>query len=817
MTATTERWQPGTESGPEPAAARPTIGLGSLGLAAVAIGMLAAATFRSGAFYPEVALGVAVLAIPLVIGGLRVGDDRRGLLLTLTAGGWCLWWLARAIGDGSAKPFLPFGASVLGFLAAFLAVRPLAAASRSVAARAFVAIGSVSALIGIVGVITHWSAVATVNHGSWRAATTLTYANAAGLLAAMTLLVALGIDGPRWLRNLGVEICVAGLIASQSVAAVVAVLAGAPLVPLAQWRVHRRAIVAGGAVGVAILAASATSGRPWWMAIVVALLLTWGCHPSLETGSTRRRTIGELGLAAVVVVALALTLSTSTHHPFASESERTSIPWRTVTDNWREIGVTGLSPQGVSSPRSPVRISDNLLGNDYLQIGVDGGLIALILFTGSVAAVAYTVRRRGVATSCATGALVAFGVGGFLDFSWHLPAIAVAGGVVGGLASLPIGARVGLFTRGWRSATADRRRRIGWTAAAGALVGVLLAVGLASANPPRPRLVGPSVGAAVAPIQPGADNTGSPLAAPPGPAQFLTDGRSDDTDPFILHVGSKYYLYTSEGATRRNVSVRIGTSLTAWGPAFEAMPVLPPWADPGATWAPDVRKVKGGWALYFSALVHNIDPAEHCVGAAFGPSPVGPFVADDQPMVCQLDHRGTIDPRTFVDADGQLILDFKSEDNANPGAPGPDQNGRTTIWAQRLTPDGRQLVGPRVPLLSPTQSWEGTIVESPQMVKLAGNYWLFFSGGWFNTPGYGIGDAICKGPFGPCTDLSPAPLLGSNPQGTGPGESSVYVDDGQAYLLYNPWHANDPNPTPPRPVAMAPIAFGTNGPYLLHH
>ena len=120
-------------------------------------------------------------------------------------------------------------------------------------------------------------------------------------------------------------------------------------------------------------------------------------------------------------------------------------------------------------------------------------------------------------------------------------------------------------------------------------------------------------------------------------------------------------------------------------------------------------------------------------------------------------------------------------------------------------------------LLSPTQTWERTILEAPQMVDVSGNYWLFFSGGWYDSPGYGIGFAICKGAFGPCTDLSPAPLLGSNAQGAGPGESSVYVDGGHAALLYDPWHADDPAPTPPRPVLMAPLDFGSAGPYLARH
>jgi hypothetical protein len=161
-----------------------------------------------------------------------------------------------------------------------------------------------------------------------------------------------------------------------------------------------------------------------------------------------------------------------------------------------------------------------------------------------------------------------------------------------------------------------------------------------------------------------------------------------------------------------------------------------------------------------------------------------------------------------------LVMYWKSEDNANPGYPGPDQNGRTGIWAQSLSANGRTLLGSPVKIFQPDQPWEGTIAEAPDVIEVFGTYWLFFSANWYNTAGYGIGVASCQTAFGPCTDPDPQPFLGSNAQGSGPGEPSVYNDGHNIYLLYNPWHSNDPAPTPPRPVAMARIGFRSNGPYL---
>ena len=110
-----------------------------------------------------------------------------------------------------------------------------------------------------------------------------------------------------------------------------------------------------------------------------------------------------------------------------------------------------------------------------------------------------------------------------------------------------------------------------------------------------------------------------------------------------------------------------------------------------------------------------------------------------------------------------------------------DQNAlsRTTdtqIYSQPLSADGLHLlVQPRV-VFRPDEPWQGDIVEAPHLVQVDSVYYLFYSGYWFNQPGYAIGVAQCDGPLGPCDDTSPAPLLGSNAQGAGPGEESVFSD-----------------------------------------
>lgn len=306
------------------------------------------------------------------------------------------------------------------------------------------------------------------------------------------------------------------------------------------------------------------------------------------------------------------------------------------------------------------------------------------------------------------------------------------------------------------------------------------------------------------------------LAPPPAsattraaPARFVTGGH-DAPDPFALVAGRRAYLYTSQAfGSSVNVPVQSGPSLGRLGPVTDALPTLPPWATTGFTWAPDVHRFGRRWVLYFTAEVAGRSPPEHCIGDAVADDPAGPFTPMPKPFVCQGILQGSIDPRTFVGAGGQPYLLWKSDENAGHG------RTPTGIWSQRLSADGLHLLGTPTKIFWPTQPWQERIVEAPDLVRADGADWLFYSGGWFNQPVYAVGVARCAGPSGPCTDRSPRPWLGSDAQGAGPGEESVLVDANGAWLLYTPWHSWVPQlDTPPRPVAVARIGFGPDGPYL---
>ncbi|MGH9018766.1 MAG: glycoside hydrolase family 43 protein, partial [Acidimicrobiales bacterium] len=590
---------------------------------------------------------------------------------------------------------------------------------------------------------------------------------------------------------------------------------GSLLIPLRRWPNAVWPLVAGVAAGEATVRAASGAHAPWWAwpAVAVAVALGTVVCPWPRRPAGRGRIPAVVGIALVAV----LTVGVAAHDPWArlprsADAGSRFLTWSSAVDQWRSSKLTGVGAERVYNSRVPVSTYPGFAADSYLTITADSGLIGAVLLLGVGAAVAFAVRRRDALSSAAAGAVIAFVVAGNVDFGWQLPALGLVAGCLVGLAS-PV-TRPPPDEPPAPSAEPPRppRRTGRWLRATSKPVLLLVCIMVVAAE----MVVGDthiaSAGAGTV------DLTPPPSLTPSRPARTILSG-PDATDPFMLHVGKLFYLYTSEGdfgasAYNLNVPVWIGTRIGHWRAPIDVLPTLPGWVSWGATWAPDVRKVSGDWALYFSAVLKGVRPETHCIGAAFAPDPAGPFVAQLHPMICQLDHRGSIDARTFVDTDGDLIMYWKSEDNANPGTPGPDQDGRTAVWAQHLSADGHTLLGSPVKIFQPDQPWEGTIVEAPDVIQVFGTYWLFFSANWYNSNSYGIGVAACRTAFGPCSDPGPAAFLGSNAQGNGPGEPSVYDDGADVYLLYNPWHSNDPAPTPPRPAVMARIGFRSSGPYL---
>ena len=298
-------------------------------------------------------------------------------------------------------------------------------------------------------------------------------------------------------------------------------------------------------------------------------------------------------------------------------------------------------------------------------------------------------------------------------------------------------------------------------------------------------------------------------------ARIVTPGRNLP-DPFILHVGSEYYMYSSQTSIYTptvSLTMSKGDSLFSWGKTRAALDSVSSLAENGFSWAPDVRRIDGLYVLYFDAWSRKsmyFAPSEsgfkqrgQCLWTATSESPAGPFSPQHRPLLCQFNHHGDIDPRTFVSPSTQLWLIWKSDDNAfEPARP-------TYLWSQHLSSNGLSLVGERYVIFAGKRgTWSGGLVEAPDMVYASHTYWLFFSGNWFNGPNYSIGLARCASPAGPCASVSIHPWLSSNPLGRNPGEESL-VRNAQGW-----WIAFSPSEGKYRPVAIASVSFDSHDAFV---
>ncbi|MDZ7732114.1 MAG: glycoside hydrolase family 43 protein [Acidimicrobiia bacterium] len=212
--------------------------------------------------------------------------------------------------------------------------------------------------------------------------------------------------------------------------------------------------------------------------------------------------------------------------------------------------------------------------------------------------------------------------------------------------------------------------------------------------------------------------------------------------------------------------------------AGTAMSQLPVWAEPDLTWAPSVLAIDGRWVLYYTA--RHAASNRQCIGRAVSGSPRGPFTdQSSQPLVCQLDQGGSIDPSPFIGADGQPYLVWKAE--------GEVVGGVSSIWVQRLDATGLSLVDEPARIAHADRRWEGGIVEGPSMRFVGGRYHLVYSANSWDTADYAVGHAACAGPTGPCRK-NPSPVLTTDGARTGPGGAEFFhAADASLHVAYHAW------------------------------
>jgi beta-xylosidase len=309
---------------------------------------------------------------------------------------------------------------------------------------------------------------------------------------------------------------------------------------------------------------------------------------------------------------------------------------------------------------------------------------------------------------------------------------------------------------------------------------------------PTPVLPTPSPNADVAPTRPASGSAprrepvGPPRGADSWPPQRLApqppaDGR-DAPDPAVVHDGDDWALFSTQVGFL-NIPVAVSDDLRRWSEPVDALPRLPAWAEWGHTWAPGVLRRDNGFVLYFAA--RSRARGVQCIGAATSPQIEGPYTSPaPEPLVCQADLGGSIDPQPFVDRDGIAYLLWKADANAI---------GETSqLFAQRLRPDGLALTGNPVALLRSDAGWEQPLIENPALLAIDGSYLLLYSGGWWESAGYATGYAVCRTPLGPCEkQTTQHPILAGAGDQAGTGGASVITGPGgDHWLAYHAWRSD---------------------------
>ncbi|MDQ2997497.1 MAG: glycoside hydrolase family 43 protein [Chloroflexota bacterium] len=318
-----------------------------------------------------------------------------------------------------------------------------------------------------------------------------------------------------------------------------------------------------------------------------------------------------------------------------------------------------------------------------------------------------------------------------------------------------------------------------------------------AANTTRPAPTAPPTSAASQPTQALAEY--QPTAAPPPApthAPPATSGQpsartytnpvydSDFPDPFVMRVGGTYYGFATN-VRSSNVPVIRSTDLSNWERLGDALPRLPSWAAAGQslTWAPAAIQRGDKFVLYYTARYSKI--GLQCITRATSQQPQGPYTDDSsQPLICQTDLGGSIDPSPFVDTDGKLYLLWKNDGNCC-GKP-------VGLWVQQLSDDGLTLVEQPSELIRKDQAWEEPLIEGPALWKDGATYYLFYSANWWESKTYAVGYAVCQAVIGPCRKPLQQPIFAYMKQVLGPGGQELFTDaGGNLWMSYAGWTAPD--------------------------
>jgi arabinan endo-1,5-alpha-L-arabinosidase len=284
-------------------------------------------------------------------------------------------------------------------------------------------------------------------------------------------------------------------------------------------------------------------------------------------------------------------------------------------------------------------------------------------------------------------------------------------------------------------------------------------------------------------------------------------------DPTMIEAEGKYYIFS----TGQGLQIRCSDDLITWDLCSAVYFRRPKWIKEevpavGDLWAPDISFYNGKYQVYYSAS--SFGDNQSAIGLATNTtldinSP--DYEWQDEGMVIRSEHGfdwNAIDPNFVLDKDGEPWLVFGSYWSGiklirlDP-ATGLRSSQDTTLYAlaSRVSPGA---------------------VEAPFIIYRAPYYYLFVSfdqccrgvDSTYNTR-VGRSETVT----GPYEDKEGIPMLSgggtllreSSERWKGPGHSAIFTEDGQDYLVYHAYDAeNVGRPT----LRLEPILWQDGWPTL---
>ena len=283
-------------------------------------------------------------------------------------------------------------------------------------------------------------------------------------------------------------------------------------------------------------------------------------------------------------------------------------------------------------------------------------------------------------------------------------------------------------------------------------------------------------------------------------------------DPHVIKTNDTYYAYgtgtTSDG---KHFPVLKSIDFVNWefvGGAMESLkqPALKDY------WAPEVAERDGKYYLYYAGDMKQ--------RVAVSDSPVGPFKDTGKLLFPDLEF--SIDGHPFKDPVSGKWYFFFAKDYF-------DKRPGTALAVVELSDDMVSVKGEAHTVIRAFADWQiyqknrhwynkdwpaWHTVEGPTVVYKDGKYYCFYSGGNWQTSGYGVGCGVSDSITGPYIDswsIDKASVLCSNQGGLiGPGHNSIIIgpDDQTHFIVYHSWNKE----RTARQMCLDPIIWTDNGP-----